>query len=148
MKNKTEKIMLSEHFSLWEMTRSGVAIDMGISNMPDKECIERLRLLCENVLEPLRCRFGAIIISSGYRCERVNDAVGGAGQSQHLTGEAADIHVSDEEQAMRYFDFIRDNTDFDQLLLESKLDNGCCWIHVSYTARRQNRRMAIADYEA
>ena len=143
MKNTQEKIMLSQHFSLWEMTRSGTAIELGIDNTPGKMEIESLKLLCENVLEPLRRRYGAIIISSGYRCEKLNEAVGGVENSQHMRGEAADIHTSDEEQARKYFDFIKENTDFDQLLLEQKLDNGCCWLHVSYTARRKNRRVSM-----
>lgn len=135
--------MLSEHFSLYEMERSGTAISENIENKAPEEAVNNLRQLCINVLEPLRRRYGAIIISSGYRCKKLNDAVGGVSNSQHMRGEAADIHTSSLEQAKKYFNFIKENTDFDQLLLESLMDNGCCWIHVSYTTRRANRNQAL-----
>lgn len=148
MENNNQKTMLSEHFSLNEMLRSGTATMLGIENKPDDTHVENLRLLCENVLEPLRRRYGKIIISSGYRCPALNEAVGGATNSQHMRGEAADIHTSSLEQAEKYFHFIEQNTDFDQLLLERRLANGCCWIHVSHTTRRANRHQAIFEYYA
>lgn len=49
--------MLSEHFSLSEMTQSGTAIRLGIANVPAADDIERMRQLCVNVLEPVRRRF-------------------------------------------------------------------------------------------
>lgn len=133
---------LSEHFRLSEMIRSGVALNLYIKNIPTEEDIERMRLLCENVLEPLRRRFGVIRITSGFRCRQLNRAVGGAPRSQHMLGEAADLHVSNMETARQMYDFLRLHTDFDQLLLERRLSNGCVWIHVSYTRRRPNRHFA------
>lgn len=134
---------LSTHFSLREMISSGTAIRQGIDNRPTEEQTESLRRLCVNVLEPLRERFGVIRISSGFRTERLNEAVGGVRGSQHTRGEAADIHVSDMEVGMKMYDFIRHNLDFDQLLFEHKMGNGCRWLHVSFTVRRQNRRQAM-----
>lgn len=96
---------LSPHFRLIEFTRSGVATDKGIDNTPGKEEVDALRALCENILEPLRHRFGAIYISSGYRCRRLNNAVGGVMNSQHMRGEAADILLStfaDWRDAVRF----------------------------------------------
>ncbi len=142
MENKQEKRMLSEHFALSEMVRSGTAIRYGIDNTPTEEAIENFTLLCRNVLEPLRRRFGAVRITSGYRSQALNRAVGGARTSQHLTGEAADIHISNEEAGRRMYDFICRHTDFDQLLFERRPKTSCCWLHVSYTARRPNRRQA------
>ncbi len=81
--------MLTAHFSLREMCASGTAIRLGIKNEPSEEVINRLQQLCEHVLEPLRQRFGVIRITSGYRCERLNKAVGGVKNSQHRLGEAA-----------------------------------------------------------
>ena len=130
---------LAGHFTLGEMLRSGQAIRLGIDNIPGEVEVEALRALCQNVLEPLRQQFGRILISSGYRCERLNKAVGGVANSQHLLGEAADIHCSSIVQAQRYFDYIACHLDFDQLLLERRLRNGCCWIHVSYAGERNRK---------
>ncbi|MBQ7870387.1 MAG: peptidase M15 [Prevotella sp.] len=139
MNNQT---LLTEHFSLEEMVRSGVAIRRKIDNSPSPSDVERLRQLCVHVLEPVRRRFGVTRISSGYRSAALNDAVGGVATSQHLRGEAADIHISDMETGRRIYDYIRRNLDFDQLLFEHRMSNGCRWLHVSYTTRRPNRRQA------
>ena len=149
MKNTNLKdAALTAHFSLGEMCASGTARQLGIENIPDEQTIIRLRHLCEHVLEPLRRRFGAIRITSGYRCGQLNKAVGGAARSQHLWGEAADIHVSNREVGMKMFRFIQENLLFDQLLFEHVMDDGACWLHVSYRAvEARNRRMANAAYK-
>ena len=67
---------LTPHFTLAEFVRSGVAIRHNMANSPTPEVINNLRLLCENVLEPLRRRFGVIRITSGYRCKQLNTLVG------------------------------------------------------------------------
>ncbi len=129
---------LSPHFRLIEFTRSGVATDKGIDNTPGKEEIEALRALCDNILEPMRRRFGAIYISSGYRCRRVNNAVGGVMNSQHMRGEAADILLStfaDWRDAVRFVQGL----DFDQVLVEPLHGAKARWLHVSYTTRHRNR---------
>ena len=108
-----QKMLLSPHFTLGEFIRSGTAIRRSIDNVPpDIIFIIRMMLLCENILEPLRKRFGAIPISSGYRCHLLNLAVGGAFGSQHELGEAADIPVASKEKMKQYVDFITENCHF------------------------------------
>ena len=154
MKNTTEKErisdreqarreQLSEHFTLWELTRSATAIDLNIKNQPGPTEVEALKQLCIHVLEPLRRRFGRILITSGYRCKRVNEAVGGAIYSQHCRGEAADIYIANIEMACKYFKFIQEETDFDQLIWEPRGAEEARWLHVSYTTRRKNRKMVL-----
>lgn len=134
---------LSDHFTLDEMTRSGTAIRRGLDNTPSAVATGNLQALCVNVLEPLRRRFGAIIITSGYRSRAVNRAVGGAKYSQHLSGEAADIYLGSDEKGVKYADFIIRHTDFDQLILEPVGERHKRWLHVSYTRRRANRHKVV-----
>ena len=141
MMNKQEQ--LSEHFSLWEMMRSGTAITQNIKNVPGESEIKALRALCQNVLEPLRRRYGAIIITSGYRCKPLNKAVGGTATSQHLRGEAADIYIPILEIGRKYFAFLRDHTPFDQLIWEPRGSRVPRWLHVSFTQRRPNRGQVL-----
>ena len=138
---------LSPHFTLKEMCLSGTAIKHGWKNTPDALAVMNLTKLCENVLEPLRLRFGVIRITSGYRSKQVNDAVGGVEFSQHRYGEAADIYVPNAEIGHKMFDYIRHNTEFDQLIYEYIPHTGRQWIHVSHRTSEPNRRKAIMNYE-
>ena len=85
-------IRLSEHFTLEEFVRSRKAQARGIKNEPPAEAVEGLKLLVQHILEPLRQAWGQpIFITSGYRSPALNRAVGGAHNSQHCLGQAADI---------------------------------------------------------
>lgn len=149
MKKIDLKEKLTPHFTLWEMMRSGTAIRRNIENIPGEKEIRRFRELCSNVLEPLRKRFGVIRITSGYRNKQLNAAVGGVPASQHVKGEAADIHVSNIETGRKMFKFIKNNLPFDQLLLENHNAKGTGWIHVSYCSDKgkKNRYMALNYWE-
>lgn len=80
-------MQLSPHFSLAELTRTSTTLP----NEPDEASRKRLKLLCDEVLEPLRALVGPLRVNSGYRSLEVNRAIGGAAHSQHLRGEAADV---------------------------------------------------------
>lgn len=138
-------LRLSDHFTLREFCLSATAISRGLDNTPDALAVLNLRLLCQNVLEPLRRRFGVIRITSGYRSIAVNNAVGGAEFSQHRFGQAADIHVSNHETGGKMYDYIRQRLPFDQLIYEYNKRNGAQWIHVSFSAEQQ-RRQAFMEY--
>ena len=142
-------IQLSEHFRLSEFTRSAVALRYDIDNTPDIEDIEALQCLCIHVLEPLRKKFGVLKITSGYRSPMLNAKVKGARNSQHMKGQAADLFVSSTEVARKYYDYIRNNLEYDQLLLEMKTVRGVGHVHclhVSYNNEGENRRQAISNY--
>lgn len=83
---------LSENFSLSEFVKSGYAEKYGIDNTPTQDALENIKKIVATVLQPLRDEFGEpIIVSSGYRCERVNNGIGGAKNSDHKYGAAVDI---------------------------------------------------------
>ncbi len=138
-----DNIQLTEHFNLLEFVRSGTAITLGIDNHPPRLAVECLTHLCQTVLEPLRRRFGKIRITSGYRCDTLNAAVGGARRSQHRLGQAADIFVPSEEEGQKMFNYIRGNLPFDQLIFEHSESRKTRWIHVSIRPdMAKNRRKA------
>lgn len=134
---------LTEHFSFEELIQSETAKQRGIYNMPDAEQAACIALLAANVLEPARQEYGhPIDVTSGYRSERLNKAVGGKPNSQHLRGQAADL-VCDDLDAL--YDIIHELGVYDQLLLES---NGKSkWIHVSFNPDG-NRGYCNKNYKA
>lgn len=157
-------MQLTEHFKLSEFTKSGTAIKYGIDNSLDPnypkhaEIIANLRTLCVNVLEPLRQWYGKpIVISSGYRSPAVNNhpEVRGATKSQHMTGEAADLHiptikapngssVQDMATARKWIEHLLGYGHFDQLILEHD-KSGHYWIHVSFKRTGTNRQTYIPN---
>lgn len=86
---------LSKNFSLEELIKSDTANECGIKNSPNSLELKNLTNLTTKILQPIRDTFGKpIIISSGFRCVQLNKKVGGASNSDHLFGAAADIHTS------------------------------------------------------
>lgn len=87
-----------KYFSHSEFFKSDVAKKHKVSNIPSDEelldVLDNINALVDNVLDPLRASIGRpIIITSGYRSQRVNELVGGSKISHHLSGKAADFHV-------------------------------------------------------
>ena len=122
---------LSTNFSLQELTKSDTAIRHDIDNTPSLQVIDNLQDLVDNVLQPLREKFGPVVVTSGYRSPAVNTKIGGSTTSDHCRGYAADFEVlgmDNRELAL----YILDNLKFKQLILEfySGLpDSG--WVHCS-----------------
>ena len=137
---------ITEHFTVEEFERSSTADRLGIDNRVPEALLPNLKTLCEVVLEPLRTFTGKpIVISSGYRCPALNLAVGGVSQSQHLRGEAADLHLPSIAEGRTWFGWLMDNTTFDQLIWEHDRQ-GSHWIHVSCKADTgQNRNRVVSD---
>lgn len=131
---------LSPHFDLAELISSESAKRLGISNMPNPEQTENLILICEKILEPIRVHFGSpILISSGFRSDALNRAIGGRSKSQHQSGEAVDIDMDGTSKGVTnemVFKFIKENLVFDQLINEFNYS----WIHVSFSASGKNRK--------
>ena len=135
---------LSPHFTLEEMIKSQAGDRAGIDNMPSPACREALRALCVNVLEPIRERFGPVVVTSGYRGPELNRIVGSSSSSQHPKGEAGDIEVpgtSNRDLAL----WIEMHLDFDQLILECYKPGvpNSGWVHVSYRAHKPNRKQVL-----
>ena len=134
-----------KHFSIRELSRSETASRKGINNTPNSAIVSALTALIDNVLDPLREKWGApIIVTSGYRCTALNRAIGGASSSQHTKGEAADIRtLSDSrEDNMKLLKCLLDSgIEFDQVIAENVDGAGRPdWIHVSFTRSRANRK--------
>lgn len=134
------EVRLSEHFHLKEFIYSRVAIDNGINNTPPPKVIEALRNLCLRLLEPLRscCGNCPMHIQSGYRCPALNKCVGGVALSQHLTGEAADLYMTDFRPLLKT---LRSTNapEFDQAIFYSNRN----FIHLSFSFAGKNRRQLI-----
>ena len=132
---------MGKYFTINELTKSSTASRLHINNTPSQEVKDNLNKLIDNVLDPLRELYGKpIIVNSGYRCPKLNKAVGGTRNSQHLIGQASDIRTvtNTKESNKQLFDIIRNSKlPFDQLINEYDFN----WVHVSYGPR--NRRQVL-----
>lgn len=100
---------------------------------------ENIRALVDNVLDPARRKLGKpVFVNSGYRCEKHNAEVGGVKNSQHMKGEAADIHCEDN---CRLAEIIEQNGRYDQLIYYLNKDGSIRFIHVSWKRNGVNRKM-------
>ena len=125
---------LSANFTLKELTKSDTATRLGLDNTPDEATIENLKLLCQEVLQPIREHFGkSVTVNSGFRSPESNAAVGGSKTSDHCLGRAADIEI-DGISNPDLAHWIMDNLDYTQLILEfyTQGQPNSGWVHVSY----------------
>lgn len=135
---------LTQNFKLSEFIDSPTATRKGFTEQynPSEDVVASIESLVINLIQPLRNLLpnGIIAISSGYRCKRVNDAVGGKDNSQHLLGDAADCSY--------YENGVKNNKKLLKTLISSSLvydqaieEYQGSWIHLSYTTKRKNRMM-------
>ena len=148
---------ISKNFTLAELTASNTSKRLGISNTPDKEGIHKLRLLATELLQPLRNAVGPLRVTSGYRSESLNAAIGGSNKSQHTKCEAVDLQFVKRGRMdnMKIFNAIVTlGLDFDQLILEfgnpaptaDKDSDNPDWIHISWKVTG-NRRQILDAYK-
>lgn len=132
---------MGKYFTINELTKSSTAQRLHIDNTPSQNVKDNLTKLIDNILDPLRELYGKpIIVNSGYRCPKLNKAVGGTRNSQHLIGQASDIRTvsNTKESNKQLFNLIKDSKlPFDQLINEYDFN----WVHVSYSPR--NRRQVL-----
>tara|TARA_Y100001963_G_C6703520_1_gene410713 strand:- start:30 stop:500 length:471 start_codon:yes stop_codon:yes gene_type:complete len=136
---------LSRNFMLREFVNSTTASRKGISNKPTEVHLSNLKILIDNVIQPLRDKIGPIRITSGYRSPALNRAIGGSSRSQHSKGMAADIQfVRDNEMDNKViFDTILEmGLEFDQMINEFDYK----WIHISYN-KKKNRKQVLEAYK-
>ena len=126
-------IMLSDNFSLAELTKTNT----GVPNALPEHLYSNLQALVDNVLQPARDALGPIQVTSAYRSPEVNNAIGGSKTSQHCLAQAADLKFKGGNDVL--FNWLKDNTDFDQLIWEFGTDDAPAWVHISYSPRHRKQ---------
>lgn len=132
---------ISKHISYHEGIRSNTALRLNIDNTPDDYHLSNMENLARHLFEPLREWVGGPIkITSFYRNEKLNKAIGGSSRSQHCQGRAIDLddtfgHKTNAEM----FNYIKENLSFDKMIWEFGDDDNPAWVHVSYDSLDSNR---------
>lgn len=136
---------LTKNFTLQELTKSATATRLKIDNAPSQRIIKNLTDLATKVLQPIRDKYGKpIIVTSGYRCEQLNKAVGGVTFSQHCQGQAADIKsVSDsvaDNKAL--FDLIVKMIKSGEIVVGQLIDeHNYDWLHISTPSNNKTNQI-------
>ena len=140
---------ISKHISYKEATRSNTALRRGIENIPDVEELENMKLIAEEVFEPLRKWVGGPVkINSFYRSPELNVAIGGSKKSQHCHGQAIDIDDTYGHRSnASMFHHLRYSLDYDQIIWEFGDDKNPAWVHVSYVSEEKNRHRCLQAYK-
>lgn len=119
-----------KYFSIEELCKSNVAVKNNIDNTPTPSVIKNLTILIEECLDKVRDLWGnPLYVNSGYRCPSLNKKVGGARNSHHLLGFAADITTKSKENNKQLFELIKNSgLEYTQLIDENNGE----WIHISH----------------
>ena len=141
---------LSKNLSLAEYVKSNTAERKGIDNSVPEELIPSAKALAENIFQPIREHFGSpIYVSSGFRSDALNEAIGGSKTSQHSKAEAMDIDMDHRRgpENEDIFHYIKDNLPFDQLIWEFGTEQRPNWVHVSYNPKGEQRGQILVAYK-
>jgi zinc D-Ala-D-Ala carboxypeptidase len=137
---------IARHFTLEELKHSSTAKAEGISNEPGPVEVAALRALCAAVLDPLRDVLAKpISINCAYRGPVLNKRVGGVPNSQHLTGQAADIQSSGASVLDVFKLIIRQGLPYDQLIYEARSATSK-WVHVSHVEGVNRSEIRVAKF--
>jgi uncharacterized protein YcbK (DUF882 family) len=146
MKQWDENTKLSNNFSIREFTKSQTAKRKNIDNsIQDEKIFQSLIKLCQNIVQPIREHYKIPFSpNSGYRCPALNKAIGGSATSQHCLGQAVDIEIPTVDN-MSLFNFVKENLDYDQIILEyyDGVNPSSGWVHISYVSSEDNRKIAM-----
>ena len=133
---------ISKHISYKEAVGSNYAKQKGIKNKPNEEQVENMKLLAEEVFEPLREWVDAPIkVNSMFRSLELNTALKGSLKSSHLNGEAMDITSMGGKSNLEMFHWIKDNLCFDQLIWE--FGAAPKWLHVSFSKNNRQQEVLV-----
>ena len=139
-------VNISPHITYAEATYSDTAKRLKLDNTPSAEQLLAMQEVATRIFEPLRAHFGLPIhISSFFRSNALNEAVGGSTSSQHKLGEAMDVDC-DKYGGLtnkQIFDWVKDNVEYDQLIWEYGTKDEPAWVHFSYTTKRPNRKQIV-----
>lgn len=131
---------LSNNFKLKELIYSSTAEANAINNYPSPVEIENLRALCENILQPIRDKWGSpLYVNSGYRSPILNRKVKGAPTSYHISGNAVDITTKDTKKNKELFDMIVEMIKNNEITVGELIDeNRYSWLHLSNPVNETN----------
>ena len=141
--------MISKHISYKEGVYSTTATRKGIDNTPNEEQLNNMKLIADEVFEPLRAYVnGPIKINSFFRSPKLNTAIGGSKTSQHCKGQAIDIDDTFGRMTnAEMYHWIKEHLEFDQMIWEFGDDDNPNWVHVSYVSEVENRNRCLKAYK-
>ncbi len=128
---------LSKYLTYQQAIKSDTALRLGINNTPNADQIEALREWGIHIYDKVKGKFTKCYTTNVFRCDELNEAVGGALQSQHKKGEAGDIDSPSNVYNLEIFKWVLKNVHFDQMIAEFPDANGPSWLHISYKADNQ-----------
>ena len=128
---------LSKYFTLKELTQSSYAKRHKIDNTPDAKILAKLTTTAKKLDAVRELLNTPIIVTSGYRCLKVNKGIGSSDTSQHIKGEAVDFKTLAYTPRQIWAMIKLSNIEYDQLILE--YDD---WVHISFKDGK-NRKQAF-----